>query len=125
SRTGRAGRSARDRRRREADGLLEVAAPAHGRHVARLQEVAQRQGDVVQEPADPRHETGQEVKRTVALEPGFFLRISPRTGTVLPTIWFHYTDATGRVRQQSAHTTSIRAARTRRAEREAERARAG
>jgi integrase len=63
------------------------------------------------------------VKRTVTLEPGFFLRISPRTGAVLPTIWFHYTDATGRVRQQSAHTTSIRAARTRRAERVAERAR--
>jgi integrase len=57
------------------------------------------------------------VKRTiVAVEPGIFRRVSPRTGLVLPTLYFHYTQD-GRVRQESAHTTSIRAARTARAQR--------
>jgi integrase len=57
------------------------------------------------------------VTRTVVVvERGIFRRISPRTGEILPTLYFHYTQD-GRVRQESAHTTSIRAARTQRAER--------
>jgi integrase len=57
------------------------------------------------------------VTRTVVVvERGIFRRISPRTGEILPTLYFHYTQH-GRVRQESAHTTSIRAARTQRAER--------
>jgi integrase len=56
------------------------------------------------------------VKRTSPVEPGIFRRISPRTGAVLPTLWIHYTQG-GRVRQESARTTSIRAARALRAQR--------
>jgi hypothetical protein len=56
------------------------------------------------------------MKRTIAVEPGIFRRISPRTGAVLATLWIHYTVA-GRVRHASAHTTSIRAARALRAKR--------
>ena len=56
------------------------------------------------------------MKRTSPVEPGIFRRISPRTGAVLPTLWIHYTQG-GRVRQESARTTSIRAARALRATR--------
>ena len=56
------------------------------------------------------------MKRIVAVERGIFRRISPRTGAVCPTLYFHYTQD-GRVRQESAHTTSIRVARAKRAER--------
>jgi integrase len=56
------------------------------------------------------------VKRTEAVEPGIFRRISPRTGATLPTLWVHYSTG-GRVRQESARTTSIRAARALRAKR--------
>lgn len=56
------------------------------------------------------------MKRTVPVEPGIFHRISPRTGAVLPTLWIHYSTG-GRVRQESARTTSIRAARALRARR--------
>jgi integrase len=56
------------------------------------------------------------MKRTVPVEPGIFRRISPRTGAELPTLWIHYS-ARGRVRHESARTTSIRAARALRAKR--------
>jgi integrase len=57
------------------------------------------------------------VTRTVdVVERGIYRRISPRTGEVLPTLHFHYSQD-GHVRQESAHTTSIRVARAKRAER--------
>jgi hypothetical protein len=57
------------------------------------------------------------VTRTVdVVERGIYRRISPRTGEILPTLHFHYSQD-GRVRQESAHTTSIRVARAKRAER--------
>jgi integrase len=56
------------------------------------------------------------MQRLLAVEPGIFRRISPRTGALLPTLWIHYTVG-GRVRQESARTTSIRAARALRATR--------
>jgi integrase len=56
------------------------------------------------------------VKRTEAVEPGIFRRISPRTGTVLPTLWIHYSVA-NRVRHESTRTTKLRVARALRAKR--------
>jgi integrase len=56
------------------------------------------------------------VKRTVAVEPGIFRRISPRTGAVLPTLWIHYSIGQ-RVRQESTRSTKLRVARQLRAQR--------
>jgi len=56
------------------------------------------------------------MKRTVAVEPGIFRRISPRTGAVLPTLWIHYSVA-NRVRQESTRSCKLRVARQLRAKR--------
>jgi integrase len=56
------------------------------------------------------------MKRTVAVEPGIFRRISPRTGTILPTLWIHYSVG-NRVRQESTRSTKLRVARQLRAKR--------
>src|SRR5215475_6602668 len=101
------------------DEVAEPPPPPRGASPRRLLEVADGQGRLVQWPARGRARAQRDdagMKRTVPVEPGIFRRISPRTGMLLPTLWIHYSTG-GRVRHESARTTSIRAARALRARR--------